>query len=60
MVERRMIGVVVGFKDRLTRFGFKYLERYFFSWRKNRGGWEPKEVYQEPVEDLTALASSFA
>ncbi|MGB9631056.1 MAG: IS607 family transposase, partial [Candidatus Methanodesulfokora sp.] len=32
MIERREIGVVlVAFKDRLTRFGFKYLEWYFSS-----------------------------
>jgi predicted site-specific integrase-resolvase len=32
LVEERRIGVVVvAFKDRLTRFGFRYLERYFSS-----------------------------
>jgi len=29
MVERKEIGaIVIGFKDRLAMFGFKYLERY--------------------------------
>ncbi len=64
MVETREIGViVVRFKDRLTRFGFKYLERYFAS----RGvrievvnGDEPKDAHQELVEDLIALVSSLA
>lgn len=32
MIERKEIGVVIiGFKGRLTRFGFRYLERYFSS-----------------------------
>ncbi|MEM2157298.1 MAG: IS607 family transposase, partial [Candidatus Jordarchaeales archaeon] len=30
MVEKGEVGaVIIAFKDRLTRFGFKYLERYF-------------------------------
>jgi len=64
MVERREIGVViVGFKDRLTRFGFRYLERYFASHGVRIevvNGEEPKNAYQELVEDLIALVSSFA
>jgi len=64
MVERRKIGVViVAFKDRLTRFGFRYLERYFTSQGVRIevvNGEEPKDVYQELVEDLIALVSSFA
>ncbi|PUA31871.1 MAG: IS607 family transposase [Candidatus Terraquivivens tikiterensis] len=64
MVERREIGVVVvGFKDRLTRFGFRYLERYFSSHGVRIevvNGEEPKDAYQELVKDLIALVSSFA
>lgn len=64
MVEKREIGVVIiGFKDRLTRFGFKYLERYFASHGVKIevvNGDEPKNAYQELVEDLIALVSSFA
>ena len=64
MIERREVGVViVGFKDRLTRFGFKYLERYFASHGVKIevvNGEEPKDAYQELVEDLIALVSSFA
>ena len=64
LVENRRIGVaVVAFKDRLTRFGFSYLERYFSSHGVRIevvNGEEPEDAYQELVEDLTALASSFA
>lgn len=64
MVERREVGVViVAFKDRLTRFGFRYLERYFTSYGVKIevvNGEEPKDAYQELMEDLIALVSSFA
>ena len=64
LIERKEISVViVGFRDRLTRFGFKYLERYFSSHGVRIevvNGEEPKDVYQELVEDLIALVSSFA
>ena len=55
--------VVITYRDRLTRFGFKYLE-YFF---KQYGvrieivyGEGPKDAYQELVEDLIAIVTSFA
>ncbi|RDD53152.1 MAG: IS607 family transposase [Candidatus Korarchaeota archaeon NZ13-K] len=64
MVEKHEVGVViVEFKDRLTRFGFRYLERYFASHGVRIevvNGEEPKDVHQELVEDLMALVSSFA
>lgn len=64
MVEKKEVGVViVAFKDRLTRFGFSYLERYFASHGiriEVVNGEEPKDAYQELVEDLIALVSSFA
>jgi len=64
LIERKEISVViVGFRDRLTRFGFKYLERYFSSHDVRIevvNGEEPKDAYQELVEDLIALVSSFA
>jgi len=64
MVEKHEIGVVVvGYKDRLTGFGFRYLERYFSSHGVRIevvNGEEPKDAYQELVEDLIALVSSFA
>ncbi|MEM3546253.1 MAG: IS607 family transposase [Candidatus Bathyarchaeia archaeon] len=64
MVEKTEVGtVVIAFKDRLTRFGFKYLEHYFASHNVKIevvNGEEPKDAYQELVEDLIALVSSFA
>jgi len=63
VANRQVDVVVVTYKDRLTRFGFEYLE-YFF---KQYGvriefvlGEEPKDAYQELVEDLTAIVTSFA
>ncbi|MEM3581649.1 MAG: IS607 family transposase [Candidatus Bathyarchaeia archaeon] len=64
MVEKRKVGIIIiAFKDRLTRFGIKYLERYFASHNVKievANGEEPKDAYQELVEDLIALVSSFA
>ena len=64
MGPKREIGVViVAFKDRLTRFGFKHLKRYSTSYGVRIdvvSGEEPKDTYQELVEDLIALVSSFA
>ncbi|MEM3665256.1 MAG: IS607 family transposase [Candidatus Jordarchaeales archaeon] len=63
MVEKGEVGaVIIAFKDRLTRFGFKYLERYFASHNVKIEvvNEEPKDAYQELVEDLVALVSSFA
>ncbi|MCR6692832.1 MAG: recombinase family protein [archaeon YNP-LCB-003-016] len=63
-VEERRIGIViVAFKDRLTRFGFSYLERCFSSHGVRIeviNVEEPKDAYQELVKDLIALVSSFA
>ncbi len=63
IVNREVDVVVIAYKDRLTRFGFEYLE-YFF---KQYGvrievvyGGEPKDTYQELVEDLLAIVTSFA
>ncbi len=63
VVDRKVDVVVITYKDRLTRFGFEYLE-YFF---KQYGvqvetvyGDEPKDAYQELVEDLIAIVTSFA
>jgi len=63
VVSRQVDIVVVTYRDRLTRFGFEYLE-YFF---KQYGvkieviyGEEPKDAYQELVEDLIAIVTSFA
>ena len=63
VVNKQADVVVITYKDRLTRFGFEYLE-YFF---KQYGvridivyGEEPKDAYQELVEDLLAIVTSFA
>ena len=63
VVNRQVDVVVVTYKDRLTRFGFEYLE-YFFSQYDVRievvYGEEPRDAYQELVEDLLAIVTSFA
>jgi len=63
VVDGQVDVVVVTYKDRLTRFCFDYLE-YFF---KQYGvrievvyGEEPRNAYQEIVEDLLAVVTSFA
>jgi len=63
VVNKQVDVVVITYKDRLIRFGFEYLE-YFF---KQYGvrieviyGEEPKDAYQELVEDLLAIVTSFA
>ena len=63
VVNKQVDVIVITYKDRLTRFGFEYLE-YFF---KQYGvrietvyGEEPKDTYQELVEDLLAIVTSFA
>jgi len=63
VVNRQVDVVVVTYRDRLTRFGFEYLE-YFF---KQYGvrieavlGEEPRDAYQELVKDLIAIVTSFA
>ena len=55
--------IAVTHKDRLTRFGFEYLEHFL----KQHGvkievtfGEEPKDAHQELIEDLTEIITSFA
>lgn len=63
VVNRQVDVVVITYKDRLTRFGFEYLE-YFFKQYEVRievvYGEEPRDAYQELVEDLIAIVTSFA
>ena len=63
VVNRQVDVVVVTYRDRLTRFGFEYLE-FFFNCYGVRievvFGEEPKDVYQELVEDLVEIVTSFA
>ncbi|RLG83624.1 MAG: IS607 family transposase [Thermoprotei archaeon] len=63
VVNKQVDVVVITYKDRLTRFGFEHLE-YFF---KQYGvkievvyGEELKDAYQELVDDLLAIVTSFA
>jgi predicted site-specific integrase-resolvase len=63
VVNRQVDVVVVTYRDRLTRFGFEYLE-YFLNQYGVRVevvfGEEPKDAYQELVEDLIDIVASFA
>ena len=63
VVNKQVDVVVVTYKDRLARFGFEYLE-YFFGQYGLRievvYGEEPRNAYQELVEDLIAIVTSFA
>ena len=63
VVNKQVDMVVVTYRDRLTRFGFEYLEFFF----KQYGvrievvfGEGPKDAYQELVEDLVEVITSFA
>jgi len=63
VVNRQVDVVVITYKDRLTRFGFEYLEYFFRQYGVKTEvvyGEEPKEAYQELVEDLLAIVTSFA
>ncbi|RLE70465.1 MAG: IS607 family transposase [Thermoprotei archaeon] len=63
MVERRQVDVVVvEFKDRLTRFGFNYLKRYFESHDARVEVVEETEkgYMEELVEDFVSVVVSFA
>ncbi len=63
VVNRQVDVVVITYRDRLTWFGFEYLE-YFFKQYGARievvYGEEPKDAHQELVEDLLAIVTSFA
>ena len=55
--------LLVAYKDRLTRFGFKYLEELFKAYGvKVMVAFQepPKDFYQELVEDLIEIVTSFA
>ena len=57
IVNKQVDAVVITDKDRLTRFGFEYLE-YFFNQYGVRMevvfGKEPRDAYRELVEDYTS------
>ena len=64
LVEQGKIArIVLTYPDRLTRFGFTYLERYFRSYGAeivtlNQG--ETLSAEQELVKDLIAIVTSFS
>ena len=57
IVNKQVDAVAITYKDRLTRFGFEYLE-YFFNQYGVRMevvfGKEPRDAYRELVEDYTS------
>jgi excisionase family DNA binding protein len=63
VVNRQVDIVVVTYRDRLSRFGFEYLE-YFFNQHGIKieviFGEEPRDAHQELVEDLIEIVTSFA
>jgi len=64
MARRRQIdAVVVAYRDRLTRFGFEYLEELLKAYGVKvvvAFQEESKDYMQELVEDLVAIVTSFA
>ena len=63
VVNGKVDVVAISYKDRLTRFGFRYLEEFFNSHGVRIEvvfGEEPKDLQQELIEDLIAVVTSFA
>jgi putative resolvase len=63
VTERQIEAVFIAYKDRLTRFGFKYLEAFFSSYGcriETIDSEEIKQPQEELVEDLIAIVTSFA
>ncbi|MDW8023510.1 MAG: IS607 family transposase [Nitrososphaerota archaeon] len=61
--QRQIEAVFITYKDRLTRFGFRYLEAFFNSHGcriEALDSGEVKEPQQELLEDLIAIITSFA
>ncbi|MGQ9825939.1 MAG: IS607 family transposase, partial [Desulfotomaculales bacterium] len=62
--EGKITDLAVSYKDRLTRFGFNYLKTYFESYGVKihiiNGGEDKKTVYEELVEDLLSIVTSFS
>ncbi len=61
--SKQIDAIVVAYKDRLTRFGFTYLKELFEAYGVKvtvTSHEEPKDYYQELVEDLIAIVTSFA
>jgi len=64
MAKRHEFDVLlVAYRDRLTRFGFRYLEELFKAYGVKvvvAFQEEPRDFYQELVEDLIEIVTSFA
>ncbi|AWR93719.1 IS607 family transposase [Acidianus brierleyi] len=64
LVEGRSIDVVlITYKDRITRFGFEYLEEFFSTMGVRIEvvfGEESKDATRELIEDLISIITSFA
>ncbi|MBC7345154.1 MAG: recombinase family protein, partial [Clostridia bacterium] len=61
--EGKMDLVVVEFKDRLARFGFSYIERYFNTFGVKVeivNGEEPKSLQEELVQDMLSILTAFS
>jgi len=61
--QNQIEAVFITYRDRLTRFGFRYLEAFFSSHGcriETIDAEELKEPQQELVEDLIAIVASFA
>ncbi|MCS5696646.1 IS607 family transposase [Desulfofundulus thermocisternus] len=62
--EGKITDLAVSYKDRLTRFGFNYLKTYFESYGVKihvvNGEEDKKTVYEELVEDLLSIVTSFS
>jgi len=61
--RKQVEAVVVAYRDRLTRFGFSYLEELFKAYGVKvivAFQEEPKDYMQELVEDLIEVVTSFA
>ena len=64
LVEGRSVDVaLITYRDRLTRFGFEYIEGFFSTMGVKIEvvfGEEPKDDTQELVEDLISIIISFS
>ncbi|MEW5934028.1 MAG: IS607 family transposase [Bacillota bacterium] len=62
--EGGVTDVVITYRDRLTRFGFGYLARYFDAFRVTvhvvDGEEDRKSLHEELVDDLLAIVTSFS
>jgi excisionase family DNA binding protein len=62
--EGEITDLAVSYKDRLTRFGFNYLKTYFEGYGVKihiaNGEEDKKTVYEELVEDLLSIVTSFS